>query len=64
MLANVAKLNPNDDELQMIRGAAAIGAALNLNTRQAFLQLEAGRVPGARSSAGNGAHRAWFYAGL
>jgi hypothetical protein len=32
----------------MIRGAAAIGAALNLNTRQAFLQLEAGRVPGAR----------------
>jgi hypothetical protein len=48
MPANIAKPNLGDDELQMIWGAAAIGAALNLNTRQAFLHLEAGRVPGAR----------------
>ena len=48
MPANIAKPNLGDDELQMIWGAAAIGAVLNLNTRQTFLQLEAGRVPGAR----------------
>jgi hypothetical protein len=40
MLANDAKPNLGDDELQMIWGAAAIGDALNLNPRQAFLQLE------------------------
>jgi hypothetical protein len=48
MAANAAEPNLGDDELQMIWGAAAIGAALNLDTRQAFLQLETGRIPGAR----------------
>ncbi len=48
MPANTAKPNPGDDELQMIWGAEAIGAKLNLSTRQTFLQLEAGRIPGAR----------------
>jgi len=38
----------DDDGLQMVWGAAAIGAALNLTERQAFFQLEAGRIPGAR----------------
>jgi hypothetical protein len=38
----------DDDGLQMIWGAAAIGAVLNLTERQAFFQLEAGRIPGAR----------------
>ena len=48
MPANTSELNPRDDELQMIWGAKAIGAALNLDERQAFHQLEAGRIPGAR----------------
>jgi hypothetical protein len=48
MLANTAKPNLGDDEIQMIWGAAAIGAALNLSPREAFYQLEAGRIPGAR----------------
>jgi len=49
MPANIAKPNPSDDdEIQMIWGAAAIGAALNLSPREAFYQLEAGRIPGAR----------------
>ena len=47
MPANIAKPNLGDD-VQMIWGAVAIGAALNLNPRQAFLQLEAGWIPGAR----------------
>jgi hypothetical protein len=46
MPANIAKSNLDDD--RMIWGAVAIGAALNLTPRQAFHQLEAGRVPGAR----------------
>ena len=46
--ANTAELNPGGDGLQMIWGAKAIGAALNLDERQAFHQLEAGRIPGAR----------------
>jgi hypothetical protein len=46
MPANAAK--PIFDKIDLIWGAKAIGAALNLNERQAFLQLEAGRVPGAR----------------
>jgi hypothetical protein len=36
------------DELEMIYGAAQIGAALNLNRRATYLHLEAGRIPGAR----------------
>jgi hypothetical protein len=48
MPANIAKPNLGDDEPQMIWGAVAIGVALNLTPRQAFLQLEAGRVPSAR----------------
>jgi hypothetical protein len=49
MPVNIAKSNPSDDdELQMIWGARAIGAVLKLDERQAFLQLEAGRIPGAR----------------
>jgi hypothetical protein len=47
MAANATKSNA-DNEIDLIWGAKAIGAALNLTTRQAFFQLEAGRVPGAR----------------
>jgi hypothetical protein len=47
MPANAAKPIPSDDEFEMIWGAAAIGAALNLDERQAYYQLESGRVPGA-----------------
>ena len=47
MPANIAKPNLGDDELQMIWGAVAIGAALNLSPRQAFHQLGSGRVPSA-----------------
>jgi hypothetical protein len=46
MPANIAKPNLDDD--RMIWGAVAIGAALNLTPRQAFHQLESGRVPSAR----------------
>jgi hypothetical protein len=46
MPANIAKSNLDDD--RMIWGAVAIGAALNLTPRQAFHQLESGRVPSAR----------------
>jgi hypothetical protein len=48
MPANAAEPNAGNNEIDLIWGAKAIGAALNLNTRQAFLQLEAGRIPGAR----------------
>jgi hypothetical protein len=46
MPASVAK--PIPDEIDLIWGAKAIGAVLNLDERQAFYQLEAGRIPGAR----------------
>jgi hypothetical protein len=46
MPANAAK--PIPDEIDLIWGAKAIGTALNLDERQAFYQLEAGRIPGAR----------------
>ena len=46
MSANAAK--PIPDEIDLIWGAKAIGAALNLDERQAFYQLESGRIPGAR----------------
>jgi hypothetical protein len=46
MSANAAK--PISDRIDLIWGAKAIGAALNLDERQAFYQLEAGRIPGAR----------------
>jgi hypothetical protein len=48
MPVNVAKPISSDDEIDLIWGAKAIGAVLNLNERQAFFQLEAGRIPGAR----------------
>jgi hypothetical protein len=34
-------------ELDMIYGAAKIGARLNMNRRSAYLNLEAGRIEGA-----------------
>jgi hypothetical protein len=46
MPANVAK--PISSDLDLIWGAKAIGIVLNLDERQAFYQLEAGRIPGAR----------------
>jgi hypothetical protein len=46
MSANAAK--PISDRIDLIWGAKAIGAALNLDERQAFYQLESGRIPGAR----------------
>jgi hypothetical protein len=49
----------DDDGLQMFWGAKAIGAALNLTERQAFFQLEAGRIPGARKFGRN-----WGASGL
>jgi hypothetical protein len=45
MPANAAK--PISDKIDLIWGAKAIGAALNLDERQAFYQLESGRIPGA-----------------
>ena len=39
---------PIIDEIDLIWGAKAIGARLNLDEQQAFRQLEAGRIPGAR----------------
>jgi hypothetical protein len=48
MSTNAAEPNTRDDKIDLIWGAVRIGAALNLNPRQAFLQLEAGRVPGVR----------------
>jgi hypothetical protein len=48
MPANVAKPIPSDDEIDLIWGAKAIGARLNLSPREAYYQLEAGRIPGAR----------------
>jgi hypothetical protein len=46
MPVNVAKQIP--DGIDLIWGAEAIGAVLNLTQRQTFLQLERGRIPGAR----------------
>jgi hypothetical protein len=49
MAANAAEPNAaGNNEIDLIWGAAAIGALLNLTERQAFFQLEAGRIPGAR----------------
>jgi hypothetical protein len=47
MLNNAAQPNPGAEEDKLVWGAKAIGAALNLDPRQAFYQLEAGRIPGA-----------------
>jgi len=47
MLNNAELPNPGAEEDRLIWGAKAIGAALNLGPRQAFYQLEAGRIPGA-----------------
>jgi hypothetical protein len=49
----------DDGGLQMIWGARSIGAVLNLTERQAFFQLEAGRIPGARKFGRN-----WGASGL
>jgi hypothetical protein len=46
MPTSLAKSIP--DEIDLIWGAKAIGVVLNLDERQAFYQLEAGRIPGAR----------------
>jgi hypothetical protein len=46
MPVNAAK--PISDKIDLIWGAKAIGALLNLDQRQAYYQLEAGRIPGAR----------------
>jgi hypothetical protein len=46
MPASAAK--PISNEIDLIWGAAAIGAELNLDERQTYHQLESGRVPGAR----------------
>ena len=60
MPPNIAKPNPSfNSEIEMLWGAVAIGAALNLTPRQAFLQLEAGRIPGARKFG-----RKWGASGL
>jgi hypothetical protein len=46
MSANAAK--PISDKIDLVWGAKAIGALLNLDERQTYYQLESGRVPGAR----------------
>jgi hypothetical protein len=48
MSAKAAEPNAGNDEIDMIWGAKAIGARLNLSPREAFYQLEVGRIPGAR----------------
>jgi hypothetical protein len=48
MSANAVEPNAGKDEIDLIWGAKAIGARLNLSPREAFYQLEAGRIPGAR----------------
>jgi hypothetical protein len=48
MAANAAEPNAGNNEIDLIWGAKAIGARLNLSPREAFYQLEAGRIPGAR----------------
>lgn len=49
MSTNAAESNSNaGNEFDLIWGAKAIGARLNLTQREAFYQLEAGRIPGAR----------------
>ena len=48
MSTNAAESNAGNDEFDLIWGAKAIGARLNLTPREAFYQLEAGRIPGAR----------------
>jgi hypothetical protein len=48
MLTKTSSQIIDDADLQMIWGAKSIGRALNLTERQAFFQLEAGRIPGAR----------------
>ena len=48
MSANAVEPNAGNDEIDLIWGAKAIGARLNLSPREAFYQLEAGRIPGAR----------------
>jgi hypothetical protein len=45
---NATQPNSCAEEDKLIWGARAIGAALNLDPRQTFYQLELGRVPGAR----------------
>jgi hypothetical protein len=48
MPASTAEPNADNAEIDLIWGAKAIGARLNLSSREAFYQLEAGRIPGAR----------------
>jgi hypothetical protein len=48
MLNNAPQPNSCAEEDKLVWGAKAIGTVLNLDPRQTFYQLEAGRIPGAR----------------